>query len=89
MRCFKLQPVAYETTRLELDALRQMPAGETTYAPAAAAPKHADGDCLIAVRALHLVGPALTAVEALLAAGTAVEISPEDYAAWCATTTMP
>jgi len=44
---------AYESVRLQLDANRGLPAGETTYAPEAKAQRTANGNLLLAIRDQH------------------------------------
>lgn len=82
-RYFVIAPQPYETTRLALDAQRNVPSGETTYEPLATAPRTQDGRALLAVRAEHCQLPEIAAaIAAMLASGDGTEISEAEYVAF-------
>jgi hypothetical protein len=81
-RCFLVEPTAYEQTRLAVDAAWVFPEGETSIEPLATAPKDANGQALIAIRAMHCdMEPFKSAVEGLLASEAAAEITQAEYEA--------
>ena len=81
-RFFIVEPTAYEQTRLSLDVAWGFPSGETSIEPLATAPKDANGNVLIAIRAIHCdMEPFKSAVEGLLASGAATEITQAEYEA--------
>lgn len=90
MRFFRIAPAAHESTRLSLDASRNMPVGETTFTPYAVAPKSDNGDALIAIRSKHCLLPDIAAhLAAMTQAGTCVEIDRATYFSFIPAPTMP
>lgn len=90
MRFFRIQPAAYESTRLSLDASRNVPAGETTCTPYATAPKADNGDALIAIRPKPCLLPDIAAhLSAMITAGTCVEIERATYFSFIPAPTLP
>jgi hypothetical protein len=81
-RYFLVDPAAYEQTRLAVDAAWEFPEGETSIEPLATAPQDANGQVLIAIRAMHCdMEPFKSAVEGLLASEAATEIAQAEYEA--------
>jgi hypothetical protein len=81
-RYFQVEPTAYEQARLAVDAAWGFPAGETSIEPLATAPKDANGQVFIAIRAMHCdMEPFKSAVEGLLASGAATEVAQAEYEA--------
>jgi len=79
-RFFRCDPAAYESTRLTLDAVQQMPPGETTYAPLALAPTDAAGNPLLAIREIHCAAePYRQWITTALDRGDMVEITEAEY----------
>lgn len=71
---------AYESTRIALDAQRQIPTGETTYEPLATAPKARNGDVLLAIRSVHCdLQDIASALAAMLTNGWGREIAADEY----------
>jgi hypothetical protein len=70
----------YEQTRVALDAVFGMPAGETVFAPAADAPRFDDGTLKLAVRSQHCLLPEIaTAIEDAEGAGVLFEVEAAEY----------
>jgi len=81
-RFFIVDPTAYEQTRLAMDAAWPFPAGETSIEPVATAPKEANGNVLIGIRAMHCdMEPFQSAIASLLGGGSATEITQAEYEA--------
>lgn len=80
-RFFRISDAAaYESTRLSLDAARQMPHGETTYEPLATAPRNANGDAMLSIRSAHCELPDIAhALSLMLANVWGVEITASEY----------
>lgn len=71
---------AYESTRLAFDESRQVPAGETTYAPLAVAPRASNGDVMLAIRAAHCEMPDIAvALAAMIQNGWGSEVTESQY----------
>ena len=82
LRYFTVQPLAYEQTRLAVDAAWGFPEGETSIEPLATAPKNQSGNVLIAIRTVHCdMEPFKSAVETLLGSGAAAEMTQPEYEA--------
>jgi len=81
-RFFTVEPTAYEQTRLNVDAAWGFSENETSIEPLATAPKDADGRVLIGIRTIHCdMEPFKSAVDGLLASGSATEITQAQYEA--------
>lgn len=79
-RFFVVQAMAYESTRLAVDAAVGMPSGETCLAPASVATKTSEGDVLVSVRTEHAERePYKSAIDGLLQSGSGEEMSEAEW----------
>jgi hypothetical protein len=75
--------VEYEAMRVRLDVSRQMPRGETTYAPLNEAPQATNNSVLLAIRASHCLIPDIAnALVEMASNGWGAEITETDYWSW-------
>jgi len=82
MRYFVADYAAYESARMSLDVLVNMPPGETTLRPAAYSQTTAGGSVLFSQRESHCdLEPYASTLEHFIKSGMCVEISAEEFAA--------
>lgn len=89
-RFFVVDPVAYESTRLAVDAAVGLPPSETCLCPASEANKTAGGQVLTSVRIMHAkMEPYASAIGSLLENGAGVELSQGEWLALFPPPTWP